>query len=267
MSYRALVVALSGSLAVAVVTLGLEGSARAGSPSETPSTPSFEGAGKIVFSDLMGIRSSGIGYLGLSTFSYGGPSMTGLLGYGRGEYASGSNGSGSSQNTWESFAVTPGVDVFVGKRATVGLVLGYARTATQQQGFDDQGAEHGRQTQVANLVSVAPRVGYVFPLGHGVSLWPRLGAGFTNAWGASTSVFQGYTSRSELGGLRLGGGVDVGVVYRPFGPLYFSAAPEIAVSWAVGGNRQSQPQAAWSTSEDVQVRFGGSVAMGLVLGD
>lgn len=266
MSYHALFVALSGSLAVAAATLALEGSARAGSPSETSSTPSFEGAGKIVFSDLMGIRSSGMGYLGLSSFSYGGPTMTGVLSYGRGDNAGGFNGYGSSQSTWESFAVTPGVDMFVSKRATVGLVLGYGRTASQQMAFDAEGAEIARQTTVTSFISLAPRVGYVFPLGHGVSLWPRVGAGFTSAWGTSTIAGQDYTSRSEVGGLRLGAGVDVGVVYRPIGPLYFSAAPELAASWSVGGTAQSPSQVPGNTYEDVQVRFGGSIAMGLVLG-
>lgn len=252
----ALLPVTSAALALAALTLG--GSARADEP-----VPAFGGAGTVVLSDLIGIRSSGLGYLGSLSPIGGGPGISGLVGYAHDEQVSGSFAAPQVTSVADAFAVNPSADVFLSKRVTVGASVGYTHweetdsyVATQ---FQDASVTRWRST----LLAVAPRVGYVVPLGHGVSLWPRLGVGYTASW-VSQQITQGASDfRAQALAGRWTGGVDLGVVYRPTTHLYFSAAPELAVSASWLDTQQSPGYVA--RSEGVRVRLAATLAMGVIL--
>lgn len=90
---------------------------------------------------------------------------------------------GFSRTTYEgsdaerfSVSLTPGLDVFVARRVSVGLALTASYADDRGYGTDGSLLRVKRSS-----VSIGPRLGYVFALGDTLSFWPRV------AFGVSTS--------------------------------------------------------------------------------
>jgi len=221
--------------------------------------PAFGSEGQLVVSDLLGVRSSGIGYLGVMSPSGSAlgqvPVLSGLVGFAHDE-STVAQGFPSIRSVWNTVSVAPSLDVFVARRLSIGAMVGYSyshQTLTAPAGLGVLGAPN----ETATLFAIAPRLGYVVPLGHGLFVWPRLGGAYSYA-----HIEQG-APRTLSVQRALTVGADVGLVYQPIRNVYLSAAPEISLSSLEVETQQAT--LGMSTEESVRVRLAGTVAMGLVL--
>jgi hypothetical protein len=182
----------------------------------------------------------------------------GVIGYSRTGYDQYTHqGSLSSKTTSESesFWFAPAADVFVSRRISVGLAAGFV-WSRMELSSDATAAPYSYDGFSA---AITPRVGYLVPLGHGVSFWPRLGIGGSysqnTAYSPGAELFQGNASWS------LSAGLDLALVYRPTKHLMFKMAPQITVGRTVS---EGGANATWSTAEGTFVRLGGEATAGLV---
>jgi hypothetical protein len=252
---------------LSVIAAALPLLAAATASAQAPARP-FGARGQVVVEDLVAVRSSGMGFLGVLTSassSFGPvapPAFSGLVGYERYETkVPVANGLVITVNT---VSVAPSLDVFVANRVSLGLTAGFAYGWGGQQMPAEGGAVSERGT--AYTFGIAPRVGYVVPLGAGFSLWPRLGAGFTLSRADTAYVSPGQPARptSLTGGYRVSGGLDLGVVFRPTRNIFFSATPELSVAYSAYGQRIEDTTV--YDGQGVRVRFGGTLGFGVLLG-
>jgi hypothetical protein len=217
----------------------------------------FGRAGQIVLPELVGVRSGAPMYLapiGLDAVAFDSLGWGGIVGYSRNDRSqtdpSSPGGTGKVSVSTESFWANPAVDVFVTRRLSIGVNAG---ASVSRQGFSASSAQAGPLAVSATSFAAAPRIGYVVPLGSGLSFWPRLSAGATYSQqtvpGAS-NAYLNWTGRSYFGS------VDLAVVYHPVKHLMFQVAPQIGVGHSTfeGG----------SSGEQTWVRVGGEATAGLV---
>lgn len=251
------IVLKASSFALAAALLLIPSLARAERPGSPP-----EGNDRVILSDIVGLRSGGLGYLSMMAPGYGSAAMSGLVGYARQESVS-AQYSTAMNEVREVVSVNPSIDVFVTRRLTLGASIGFAHSEVVDTGFDAQAGVSSRLEQSSNVFGVAPRVGYMVPLGHGFSLWPRVGVAYSRARGTSESVYPTTAWTGSSASEQLVGGVDVALIFRPTRYLYLSAGPELSVA----GSRFEQQQAgyAYYGSTSFSVRMAGVLSMGLVL--
>jgi hypothetical protein len=82
----------------------------------------------------------------------------------------------------KSFTLEPGLDFFVAEHVSVGLTI--SATYADDTGIDP--TTGGEVSFSQHTYSAAPRIGYDFPLGTHVSLWPQLLAGVGKTTGAES---------------------------------------------------------------------------------
>lgn len=234
---------------------------------ETPTRP-FGASGEVAIEDLVAVRSSGLGFLGVlgpASSSFGPvapPALYGIVGYenGEGEIQPGAGVKVTASNLW----VAPSLDVFVTNRVSLGLTAGIARGWGEQRLSTQE--ELPRERGRSYTLAIAPRLGYVFPLGAGFSLWPRLGVGFTGSRADTAQPTSGGAERttSTAGGIRWSGGVDLGIIFRPTRHLFFSATPEVSVVYGIAG--QMIEGTTVYVGQSTRMRFAGTLGMGVLLG-
>lgn len=105
---------------------------------------------------------------------------------------------------------------------------------------------------------IAPRVGYVFPLTHMLSVWPRVGVGYQSA---SSSSVNGAPSQSQS---QFAFGGDAMLVISPWNHLGFTVGPTIDVPISGKSSVMSTNAAGASTTTSVDsalFQFGISAGM------
>ncbi len=257
----------SRRLLVSMIAAALSIFAASKAMAQTPMRP-FGAGGEVAISDLVGVRTGGLGFLSVvspasgSFGPVGPPAISGLIGYERNTVELPPEG--RTTMTINSFAVAPSFDVFVGNRISLGLTAGFGYGWGDVQYPPEQGFP--REMGKSMTFGIAPRVGYVVPLGAGFYLWPRVGGGFTYTRAETFNEVQGGEPlrTSVTGGTRWSGGADVGVIFRPTRHLFFNATPEIAVQY--GSNGQEIAGATTFITHSLRVRFAGTVGMGVLLG-
>lgn len=228
----------------------------------------FGARGELAISDLVGVRTGGLGFLGVVSPASGSfgpvapPAISGLIGYERNVVELPPEG--RTTITMSSLAVAPSFDVFVGNRISLGLTAGFAYGWGDVQYPAEQGFP--REIGKSMTVGVAPRIGYVVTLGAGFYLWPRVGGGFTYSRAETFNEVQGGEPlrTSVTGGTRWTAGADVGVIFRPTRHLFFNATPELSVMY--NSNGQEIAGATSFITHSLRVRFAGTLGMGVLLG-
>jgi hypothetical protein len=224
--------------------------------------------GQVVLPELVGVRSgvpqqfAGLGPGGASAgVVVSDVGWGGVIGYSRSQQAQegGWNGAlGRTTGDSESLWVAPAADVFVGRRVSLGVAAGvlWAR----QRIVSEQASPYANE---AFSVAVSPRIGYLVPLGRGLSFWPRLAVGLSYSEHVSGSPADGWAT----GGMSrtLSGGVDLALVYHPIPRLLFKLAPQIGVgrTFSEGGSN-SGGSIDWWSSDGTWVRIGGEATAGVV---
>jgi hypothetical protein len=194
----------------------------------------FGERGQIALGDIVTLRN------GSSSFAYSaavpfGPGLTtmavaydGVLGYVHYDYANAAGSPGGYRSELHSVWLAPSLDAFVGRNVSLGgtVAASYSRGTTQDTAkFNGQFA-HSEGTGFG--FAVAPRVGYVIPLGESFALWPRLTLGMVRTAARYDSVTAGsYGS----GTLQLRGVAELGLIARIHRNVYLRAAPELAVGY------------------------------------
>lgn len=231
--------------------------------------PVFGRTGQIVLPELIGVRTGApTQFMGIGLGGYPAPSsageigLAGVVGYGKSHTDStvgvfGESGQASATLTarTETFWVAPSVDVFVGRGFSIGLSAGLLRSWETQEirGYA------GPWAYERIAASVSPRVGYVVPIGRGLSFWPRVSVGLGYSQYATAS---GDTTHPQITatGRSLSGGVDLGLVYQPVQRLMFKLAPQVGAGYASVDSYGDAP----GSSQGFWVRVGGEATAGLV---
>lgn len=226
---------------------------------DEPAPPVFGRSGQLVLPQLVGVRTGTPAYFGMGVVGMSGAGSIanagwgGALGYAQNtsEYPipPGVAGEGNVVAHGESFWIAPAADLFVTRNVSIGLAGGvvYSRYWQEVPGQTDA---YGNESF---SVAVAPRVGYVVPMGRGLSFWPRLTVGASYSEQNVTDPQTGVPSAS---GRSLSAGLDLAFVYHPHERLMFQVAPQISVGKAISEG--------YSPSDATWVRLGGEATAGLV---
>lgn len=220
--------------------------------------------GQVVLPELVGLRSgvpahyfgSSVGLV-LSDVGWGG-----IIGYSRGQQSQQVFVEGGGLTTRvsdsESFWVAPAVDIFVSRRISIGVGVGVLWN--QQRFVSDSTIDDARSFSVG----MNPRIGYLVPMGHGLSFWPRLGVGFSYSESSAVQASYGQTQASISRAVT--GIADLALVYHPAPHLLFKVAPQIAVGRTAtdGGSSFAQGWSEARSGEGLWVRVGGEATAGLV---
>jgi hypothetical protein len=228
-------------------------------------SPVFGRPGQIVLPQIVGVRTGiplylGMGITGASgAASIGNAGWGGVFGYTKSniEYPvpPGAPGEGSARATSELFWVSPAGDVLVSRRVSIGLAAGVLwGRFSQEPGAGVGAAGAAPYWSDALSVAVAPRVGYVVPLGRGLSFWPRLNVGASYSEQRSAS---GQPSSQTWAVARsIAAGLDLALVYHPHERLMFQIAPQLGAGRTVSDGL--------APSESTWMRVGGEATAGLV---
>lgn len=152
----------------------------------------------------------------------------------------------------ESLWISPAADLFVSGRVSIGLAVTGFHVREQADMSSSTGA--APLPSEAFSVAVAPRVGYVVPLGHGLSFWPRLSVGASYAEQQLQSV--GPTGVYVARARSISASLATALVYHPHEHLLFQVAPEIGVG-------HSETRGSVST-DSTWLRIGAEATAGLV---
>jgi hypothetical protein len=251
-------------LTTLAASIALMTAAASAAAEEEPPLPSFGQSGQVAINDLVALRSGGFGFLNaLSSAAYVSgaappPTASAIVGYAYNE---------SMYYSRHIVSVGPSVDVFVVDRVSLGATVGFAYawgTETSSFAGGPGPLEASAFRQASYTFGAAPRVGYVIPLDRGFSLWPHVGFSYTRSFGVK-SIDDGFDSVvAGAVGTRWGFGADLGVVFRPTRHFFFNAAPELSVTYR--NDESGEPGRTLSKSSDVNVRVGGSLNLGVLLG-
>ncbi|WP_438008081.1 hypothetical protein WME89_04825 [Sorangium sp. So ce321] len=190
--------------------------AEAGARASEPAIDHFGGRGQVALDNIVGVTTEG-GHLGPNMIaglrnqgSWGATGYTGIVGYTFSDTRSSRTHTG-----W----VSPSIDVFVTDQLSVGGTLGLSYMSGEYRMPDDDIAK-GHSL----AVSVVPRVGYAIALNEPITLWPRVGLGYSGARTEAIWQDEGRQSMSAFIGV-----VDLGLVYRPTKHVYLHVAPELVL--------------------------------------
>lgn len=120
-------------------------------------------------------------------------------------------GSASSTEVSASESVTfaPSADIRVGERVTLGGVVAISQASYHVD---------GQPTQRATSVRIAPRIGYLIPLGSTLALWPKAQI--------EVATSEGFVGRGAAAGI----GTELAAVLPLTSHIYFSVAPQFTYS-------------------------------------
>ncbi|MDI1482696.1 hypothetical protein [Polyangium sp. y55x31] len=233
------------------------------------STKPFGSRGQVALDDIVSLSAGGspLGYplvlplgggMGSIGLGYGG-----IAGYSRSTTSRTPGQPGGYESTTDVVWFAPSLDVFVGSHFSIGgtVAASYARGAQEVVTFD-RGTQRSEGSGFG--FAIAPRVGYVVPLGASFALWPRL----TLAYGGGDTGFVGETPnaafRSSNRSIR--GIAELGLVARIHRYVYLRAAPTLVVA----ATRSSVPGAAamvMTNDQNFTVRLGATAGLGILLGN
>lgn len=214
----------------------------------------FGSQGQIVIPNLAGVRTGLPMYFGSFATVGPAPLTESSLGWGGFVGYTSSNVTYTdpvtaveSKSNGESLWIAPSFDVFVKKNWSLGVAAAgvYATTHLEQPNVTDFSAE-------TVSAAVAPRLGYVVPIGGGLSLWPRvtLGASYAETHYSGGYGWPSSWTRAVFAGAQLG------IVYQPHKHIVVQLAPEIS-----GGRAWNMSQ---YPTESAWVRLGGEATAGVV---
>ncbi len=209
--------------------------------------PSFGARGQIVFDDLLGVSTS---YVGVMSRSSAIVAPSGWVSAWRASSEE-SAADGEYTMTRTSFAMAPTVDYFLRDGLSVGGSVFYQFAETEMDAPNVTGVW---ADQSEHAVGLTPRVGLAWPLGKDLSLWSRVGGGYTYQVGH-------FGGGPNTRGSTWQALAEVMLVVQPNSSLYFAAGPRFAAS--VHETKDSDSGATLREFRAV----GGSVgaALGLVL--
>ncbi|WP_437835635.1 hypothetical protein [Sorangium sp. So ce1153] len=206
-------------LMIALATFSAGSLARAedaGARASEPEIDHFGGRGQVALDNVVGVTTEG-GHLGPNMIagarnqqSWGAAGYTGILGYTFSDTRSSRTHTG-----W----ISPSMDVFVTDQLSVGGTLGLSYMSGKSRMPDDYIAK-GHSL----AFSVVPRVGYAIALNEPITLWPRVGLGYSGARAEAIWQDEAHQSMSALIGV-----ADLGLVYRPTKHVYLHVAPELVL--------------------------------------
>ncbi|WP_437814927.1 hypothetical protein [Sorangium sp. So ce1078] len=215
---------------IALATSAAAGAARAEDADPRAGAPAggrFGGRGQVALDNVVGVTTEG-GHLGPNMVagapqdtSWGATGYTGALGYTFSDTRSGDVDGYSvrSHTGW----VSPSVDVFVIDSVSIGGTIGLSYTS-QEAHLPDAGGTATSIDRDSFTLSVVPRVGYAVALSEPLTLWPRVGFGYS---GTRADPI-GSAGESSIMNAWIGV-VDVGLVYRPSEHIYLHMAPELVM--------------------------------------
>ncbi|MDI1431482.1 hypothetical protein [Polyangium sorediatum] len=235
---------------------------------EEPTRP-FGSRGQVALDDIVSLSAGGspLGYplvlpLGSGSGSFG-LGYSGIAGYTRSTTSRTPGQPGGNESTTDMVWLAPSLDVFVGSHFSIGgtVAASYARGSQEVVKFDgrtlrSEGSGFG--------FAIAPRVGYVVPLGASFALWPRL----TLAYGGGDTEYEGETPDAAFlsSNRSIRGIAELGLVARIHRYVYLRAAPSLVVAASRSGGTTS---AAILSTDDQSftVRLGATAGLGILLGN
>ncbi|UQA56373.1 hypothetical protein [Polyangium aurulentum] len=228
----------------------------------------FGERGQVAFDDIVALTAGGsrFGYpltlpgsAGSSSFSIG---YSGMLGYEHDTTSYSPGQPGGSASVTDTMFLAPSLDVFVGGGFSVGATIAasYAFGKLSQTSFDGEtrimeGSGYG--------FAIAPRVGYVIPIGPSFALWPRITIGYSGGYTAYDSDTPGAAFTSANGSVR--GIAELGLVARVHRMVYLRAAPELVIGVS-DASRTGSGTLQTNESHDFAVRLGARAGLGILLG-
>jgi len=185
--------------------------------------------GDVILSDVVGIRTGGIGYLGMLSPGFSNLALSGLFGFSSyGQHQS--NPDQGYEESRQILSVNPSVDVVVSGRWTLGASAGFAKVDDALRYVQGPDSEVST-TQGGLVLGVGVRAGYVQPLGHGFSLWPRVGVAYSRGQYTVRSTAAGLPNNQHSSTEAIVGGVDLGLMFRPTSFFYVAVTPELTVGY------------------------------------
>lgn len=165
--------------------------------------------GRIVFPDLIGLSTTYA--LAGSVGGVAGLAATGPLTVGA------HSGLGGVRSTHLAFQ--PSAVFLVNDHLTVGGGVTVARSTSTSVSYGAAGAPTASRSEEYS-VGLAPRVGYIVPLGRSVLLWPSLEL-------AAARFRYAFEDGTRTLGFRIGAAIDVGVVFPLSEYLFLKVGPSI----------------------------------------
>src|SRR4029079_6887411 len=110
-------------------------------------------------------------------------------------------------------------DVFVGRRLSLGVALGfsYTRGVVRSEVWNAGGSSYS--------IAAMPRIGYAVPLGHGFSLWPRVGFGYAHVVVTSSDGYNEYDRKAAS----WMGTADLGLIFQATRRVFVAMRPELTI--------------------------------------
>ncbi len=169
---------------------------------ERSGTPRVFEKGRVLLPNIAGLRQGGL-VVSVPGF-YGSFFATGPLTFSYG-----------SSSGYEStfFGLTPEIDVLVTDHLTLGGGAGFLRATSRSEPGPSVGTSRVRSVGTY----AQPRVGWVQPIGRGVSVWPRLALRVGGTWSEANEGSQKV--------LDLGAEVDAPIVFPLSRHVYLQASP------------------------------------------
>lgn len=234
---------------------------------EEPAKP-FGGRGQVAFDDIVALSVGGsrFGYplvlpVGMGSGSLG-VGYSGILGYSSSTTFRNPGQPGGNKGTTDTMWISPSLDVFVRGHFSVGATLAASYGTGEGEQLDFNGQVQ-RSKGSGYGFAIAPRVGYVIPLGTSFALWPRLTLGYSGGYTNFESTAPGRSvdwSNQNFRGI-----AELGLVARLHRYVYLRAAPELVISATRRAGSGFNPISGEAQNE-FSVRLGATAGVGILLG-
>jgi hypothetical protein len=119
-----------------------------------------------------------------------------------------------------SFVVSPGLDYFIVRGLSLGVVALYGHT--QEDAIAATASQAAQASYHSDALTLGPRVGYDIALSRDVSLWPSVFGAFGETW----------SSVGNASGLRAGASVPV--LFHPVRHFFIGVGPFVTTDFATG---------------------------------
>jgi len=234
------------SCTCAFAILATTGTAASEEPT-VDNSPSFGARGQVVLDDLLGVSTS---YVGVMSRSSAIVAPSGWISAWRSSSEENA-ADGKYTMTRTSYTLAPTVDYFLRDGLSIGGSVFYQYADTEMDAPNETDVWGG---QSEHAVGLAPRVGLAWPLGKDLSLWARLGGGYTYQVG---NFGDGPNTR----GSTWQASAEAMLVVQPSSSLFFAAGPRFAAA-----SHETKDADSGATLREFTA-IGGSVgaALGLVL--
>jgi len=156
------------------------------------------GKGQLILEQVAGFRAGGApGGSGIS--------FAGFLGFNYGRYSQDNAQGGYTSTSYTSFWVAPSADFFPIDHLSIGGLIELSLTSSS---FDNKqtptSAVQTISLPTTTNFTILPRVGWMFPIGDRVGIWPRVGAGYASRQTASSrdpndkTTFSGFVLDADV---------------------------------------------------------------------